>query len=1106
MMFRRILYTTIVIFNWSCDQERPETDHSSPLFQQLRQEDTGIYFKFSQSLHPNDVAGISSGGGGVAAGDINNDGLPDLLFSGGIQNSGLFLNEGDFRFKDITQSAGIKDHWEGAAYTECVNLADINGDGWLDIYITKLGIAGDFKTGKFSDFGANLLFINNGISTLEGGQRGVTFTEAGKAYGLDLIGQSIAAHFFDYDNDGDLDVYVIQGPEPGSTFNFAYYEKKPAFKWFRDMLLENQDGRFVDVTDQAGILDKRNIGLSVSVADVNNDGFQDIYVANDFFGRDFFYLNNGDKTFRETFHSFFTKSPMSSMGSDFGDVDDDGFEDLFVGEMMPATYVRQKTNMVPFTNEVYERCAREQAPQYTRNMLSRNFGGKKMRDLGFYAGVYATEWSWSSFFFDADLDGRKDLFVANGIRRDMTNMDFVKSNFGEAYTEMANPVKQKEANLLNIPSVATSNFIFRNTGDFRFAQENQAWGISEPMHTRGATWADLDDDGDPDLIWNNLDGPPSIFKNQARENTGRNYFKIRLKAGGLNPFGIGARVEARNSQGGRHFYSLKNQQGFQSTPEPVILFGLGENPAVDTLIVHWPSGKKSLHLGLPGNKTHILEEEKTAAWLPSAPAKPALFQALDLIDYHHPENTYNDFKVERLIPRAYSKMGPYLAAGDLNHDQRQDIYITGAGGVPGTLLLQTEAGQFLKRDQVTRGPGAGIEECAAAIFDFNGDGRNDLFLSYGSNETGVLTGKGFYQVNTDGKAAALPLPGLTADPSVVFATAANADIDGDGDQDLFLGGLLKPGEFGIIPRSYLFINEKGNYTEAGEAWSKDLAYPGMVRKAVFADMDGDNRPDLVLAGEWMGIQVFMNRGNAFVKQEVPGSKGLWNTLEPADLDGDGDTDFIAGNLGRNHLWRASPNRPLTLLSGDFDKNEKIDPVVFYHQDNVRGLFTNRDLFASQMPVMNKKYWNFSDFAKADFSTVFTEEERTGAKSYDVTELETCLLMNENSNLVIKRLPAWVQSTSCEAVQPYDFNGDGRMDLLLAGNSNQQHYEYGDMDASEGLLLFGQADRSFRVVHAGEYGLDLSGFVRDLAIVQVNGVNVLIVANNSGKTQCFQLKD
>lgn len=1114
-MFCRILCFTIIVLFWSCGRERPETDPSAPLFQQIRQEETGISFKFAQSLHPNDVAGISSGGGGVAAGDINNDGLPDLLFSGGIQNSGLYLNEGDFKFKDITQSAGIKDYWKGAAYSECVNFADVNGDGWLDIYITKLGIAGDFKTGKFSDFGANLLFINNGISTLEGGQKGVTFTEAGKEYGLDLIGQSIAAHFFDADNDGDLDVYVIQGAEPGSSFNFAYYEKKPAFKWFRDMLMENRDGRFVDITDQAGILNRRSIGQSVTVSDVNNDGFQDIYVANDFFGRDFFYLNNGISTleggqrgvtFREAFLSFFTKSPMSSMGSDFGDVDDDGFEDLFVGEMMPATYVRQKTNMVPFTHEVYERCAREQAPQYPRNMLSRNFAGKKLRDLGFYAGVYATEWSWSSFFFDADLDGRKDLFIANGIRRDMTNMDFVKSNFGEVYTEMANPVKQKEANLMNIPSVATSNFIFRNIGDFRFAQENQTWGISEPMHTRGATYADLDDDGDLDLIWNNLDTPPAIFKNMARETTNRNYLKLRLKGSGRNSFGIGARAEIRNVDGSRYFQSLKNQRGFQSTPEPVILFGLGEATKVDTLILYWPSGKKSCYLNLPGNRTHILEEDKEAPWRPAAQSTAQLFEATDLIRYHHPENAYNDFKTERLIPRAYSKMGPNLAVGDLNQDQRPDLYITGAGGKPGLLLLQTTSGQFLERENTTRGPGPRIEECAAAIFDFNSDGKNDLFLSYGSNEPGILTGKGFYEVDINGKASALPLPGLTADPDVVFSTAAHADIDGDGDQDLFLGGLLKPGKFGIIPESYLFLNKNGQFVQAGEAWSKELAYPGMVRKALFADVNNDNRPDLILAGEWMGIQVFVNQGDSFVKQEVPDSKGLWNTIEPADLDGDGDIDFVAGNLGRNQLWRASSNRTLTLLSGDFDKNGQVDPVVFYHQDNIHGLFPNRDLFAGQMPVMNKKYWSFSDFAKADFGTVFTPEERAGAKSYEVTELETCLLMNESGNLVIKRLPVWAQSTNCEAVQPYDFNGDGRMDLLLAGNSNQQHYEYGDMDASEGLLLFGQADGSFQVVHAGDYGLDLSGFVRDLVILELNGGPFLIVANNSGVVQSYKLRN
>lgn len=1096
-MIKRMCYCFAAILLSACGKENTVQQDMPALFSLLSADQTGIHFKQNSSLHPNDVAGISSGGGGVAAGDINNDGLPDLLFSGGVQNSGLFLNEGDLHFKDITKSAGIKDFEEGDAYTECVNFVDINGDGFLDIYITKLGIAGDFKTGQFTDFGANLLYVNNGD---------LTFTEKAREYGLDLIGQTIAAQFFDYDNDGDLDVYLIQGSEPGSTFNFIYYEKKPAFKWFRDMMLENQDGRFVDVTDRAGILNQRNIGLSISISDVNNDGFQDIYVANDFFGRDYFYLNNGDKTFREAFKTYFSKSPMSSMGSDFGDVDDDGYEDLFVGEMMPATYQRQKTNLVPFSIQVYEQCAREQAPQYTRNMLSRNFGGKRLRDLGFFAGVYATEWSWSSFFFDADLDGSKDLFIANGIRRDMTNMDYVKSNFGESYTEMANPVKQKEANLVNIPSVTTPNFIFKNGGDFQFSDVSKDWGLTDKVHTRGATYADLDNDGDLELIWNNLDAPPSIYKNLAREKTGNHYLKLRLKAAGRNTFGIGARVEIRNGHGEKRFFALRNQRGFQSTPEPVILAGLDRAAAADSVIVYWPSGKTTLHPGLAADQTHLLEESGSDDWTPAPAAVQPLFSAENLIQYVHPENhDYVDFKNERLIPRTYSKMGPYIATGDLNNDRRTDIYITGAGGKTGTAWFQTASGTFSKREYATRPPVANLEEYATSIFDYDGDGHNELFLTYGSNENGALIGKGFYRFDAGGQSTILPLPGMTTDQLIIFATAAHADIDGDGDLDIFLGGLLKPGEFGNMPRSYLFLNDKGQYTEAGASWAKDLANPGMVRKAVFADINGDQRPDLILAGEWMGIQYYINEGNGFSKQEISGTKGLWNTLEVFDADGDGDLDLVAGNLGKNQLWRASASKPLTLLAGDFDKNGSLDPLIFYYQGDTRGVFSNRDLFVSQMPLMNKKYWNFSDFANASYNNILTPEERADAKTYDAEELETCLFINDGGTFSLRRLPAMAQTSDCEAILPFDFNKDGHVDLLLAGNSNQMHYESGNMDASEGWLLIGKGDGSFTAHDAGEYGLDLSGFVRDLDMIGVNGANFLIVANNSSAVQTYRLR-
>ncbi|MEM6349001.1 MAG: CRTAC1 family protein, partial [Bacteroidota bacterium] len=589
-MNRFLILLAITLLAVACGDDTEPAPPSNPsaqnLFQKIPAAQSGI--NHQTQTHPRDFTGLLSGGGGVAAGDINQDGLPDLVFSGGFNNCKVYLNKGNLQFDEISAVAGVIDTGLNMAHTEGVNLVDVNGDGWLDIYLLKNGLEYGERRNTFTRYGANLLYINLGAEA-----QGQKFREASKEYGLDIIGQSTAAQFFDYDNDGDLDVYIAQTPEVGSAFSFAYYKGRPSNQWLSDLLLENVNGRFVDVSRRAGILFEKNLSLSVSVSDVNNDGFLDLYVANDFFGRDFLYINDGKKRFRERHAEYFSKTAMSAMGSDFADFNGDGYEDLFVGEMMPEKHKRQKLNLVPFSIEIYDRLLAQGQAQHTRNMLQINQGGEQFRDMGMLAGVHATEWSWSSFFVDADQDGALDLFVPNGIKRDMTNMDFVKRNYGDTYTDMANPRKQQGVNPGQVPSIKTPNYIFQNQGDLSFKKPPANWGINDKVHTRGATYADLDNDGDPELILNNLDQQPIIYKNLSQEQTEAHYLKVRLKALGANTYGMGAVVKVF-ADGKMQSRRMSNQRGFQSGPEPILFFGLGPNAKIERVEVDWLGGTQTV--------------------------------------------------------------------------------------------------------------------------------------------------------------------------------------------------------------------------------------------------------------------------------------------------------------------------------------------------------------------------------------------------------------------------------------------------------------------------------------------------------------------------------
>lgn len=1106
-MNRFLILLAITLLILACGDDTEPTAPINPatqsLFQKIPASQSGITH---QSLsHPRDLTGLLSGGGGVAAGDINQDGLPDLLFSGGFNNCKLYLNKGNLQFDEISASAGIIDTGLNIAHSEGVNFVDVNGDGWLDIYILKNGLEYGDRRNTFTKYGANLLYINLGA---EG--KGQTFREAGKEYGLDIIGQSTAAQFFDYDNDGDLDVYIAQTPEVGSAFSFAYYQGRPGNQWLSDLLLENVNGRFVDVSRRAGILFEKNLSLSVSVADVNNDGFLDLYVANDFFGRDFLYINEGKKRFRERHAEFFTKTAMSAMGSDFADFNGDGYEDLFVGEMMPEKHKRQKLNLVPFSIEIYDRLAAMKQSQHTRNMLQINQAGEGFRDIGLLAGVHATEWSWSAFFVDADQDGALDLFVPNGIKRDMTNMDFVKRNFGDIYTDLANPRKQQGVNPGEVPSITTPNYIFQNQGDLSFRKPPANWGINDKVHTRGATYADLDNDGDPELILNNLDQKPILYQNFSQERTEAHYLKVKLQGKAANTYGLGANVRLY-ANGKMQSRRMSNQRGFQSGPEPVLFFGLGPNAKIDRIEVDWLGGEQSVVLNPTADQNLNIAQSGVKARPATRKVKTPLFspQFSKSTSFQHREVPFNDFKSQRLLVRKYSTEGPAIGVGDLNGDGLDDYFVAGNATTPHWIIRGAADGLDSRLFRAIPNYQEDGEVQDVCVLDANGDGFMDVYLARGSNEYAADDARLIDRLFlNDGKGKLLYSPDALPSLKKSSHCVAPHDFDGDGDLDLFVGVNILPGDYGVLPSSYLLRNDAGKFVEASDEWAPELKDIGRVNKAIWTDFDQDGDKDLMLAGEWMPLSFLRNDGGKLVKttfSTLSHSHGWYQALHEVDVDGDGDMDYIAGNFGLNTIFKPQRKQPMTLLTDDFDKNGSLDPVIFHYTAGANAPFANRDLFLTQMPEYNNRFFTFERYAAANWQNLFTAEQKQRARTEQVFELRSIIVENlGRGEFRIRPLPNEAQLAPVYAIISDDFTGDGKLDLILGGQFSGNHYEYGAIDASQGVLLAGDGEGGFEAVAAAESGIRFQHEVRDIVWVKGSGRPFMLVANNQGPFEWWRV--
>ena len=1042
-------------------------------------------------------------GGGVALGDLTGDGLPEIVLSSNQGGIRLYLNEGKFHFRDVTDEAGLK---SARPWTTGVTIADVNGDGLLDIYVCHAGKADPADR-------ANELFINQGLDA-----HGVpTFKEMAAAYGVADEGWSTHAAFFDYDRDGYLDLFVVNNsPRPVATMG---EENTRAVRdsFGGDKLYHNVRGHFADVSAQAGIYGSEiGLGLGVAVSDFNRDGWPDLYVSNDFFERDYLYLNNGNGTFREVLEQEMPSISYASMGLDAADIDNDGWPDLFVADMLPDDEVRFKT-MASFPTWEQQEAAAAKGfhRQYTRNVLQRNNGDGTFSEIGQLAGVARTDWSWSALIADLDLDGKKDLYVTNGIARDLTEQDYLA--FLANDQTMREAMRGQHVDFLGLINKMTStplvHYAFRNDGNYVFSNETQAWGLAQPSFGNGAAYGDLDGDGAPDLVVNNVNQEAFIYRNNARTVLPYNhYLQVKLDGEGPNRFAIGAKVTL-DAGGQTLFQEEEPSRGFQSSVDYVLTFGLGKVDTVQSVTVEWPDGRVSKLANVAANQRLTIQEASSSPPSPGEPARSPLFADITnqvALPFTHKEEPFIDFDRDPLIPKMVSIDGPEMAVADVNGDGLDDIFIGGAKYQAGALLIQQPNGQFVRSSQGVFAQDSLSEDLGAVFFDANGDGRPDLYVVSGGNEFSPMTPAlqdRLYLNDGQGRfhKAVGSLPVEDVSGSVVAAT----DYDGDGAVDLFVGGRVVPWHYGSDPRSMLLRNDgHGHFTDVTARLAPELVHVGMVTDAVWGDVDGDGRPDLIVVGEWMPITIFHNAGGGrLVRQNPRGleqTSGWWNRIIAGDFTGHGRVDFLVGNLGLNTRLRATPAEPVTMYVKDFARNGTDQQIVSVYNHGVSYPLELRDDLLAAIPSLKLRYLSYKDFARQTVKDMFTEPELQGAIFKHAQTFASALVRNNgDGSFTLEPLPSEAQIAPMYGMLAQDVEGRGKPDLLMAGNFIGFKPEIGRMNAGYGLLLRDDGTGGFTPVSVRQSGFFVPGQARDIKRVRTRNGYIYVVARNNDRPLVFR---
>ncbi|GAA4432751.1 VCBS repeat-containing protein [Pontibacter saemangeumensis] len=1073
-----------------------------PLFTLLEPEATGI--TFANTITESDTFNVLTygyiyNGGGVAVGDVNNDGLPDIYFSGNMVSSRLYLNKGDFQFEDITvQSGAATRYWANG-----VTMVDVNQDGLLDIYVCTVSPLASQPQRP------NLLFINQG----KGKDGTPVFREEAEAYGLASVGNSTQAAFFDYDKDGDLDVYLLRNAaDKNLNPNISRPKITNGSSPSTDKLFRNNGkGRFTDVSGEADILQEGR-GLGVAISDVNQDGWPDVYASNDFLSNDLLWINNQDGTFTNKVATYLRHQSYNGMGTDIADYNNDGLPDIIQVDMLPEDNKRQKTTMEAGNYDRFmlnRRLGYED--QYVRNTLQLNNGNGTFSEIGQLAGVYATDWSWSALFADYDNDGWRDLFITNGYLKDMIDLDYIRYNSEESMFGTDEAIEAKlQSEFEKLKPIVVPSYIYRNEKDLTFTNRSAAWGLDEPSTSNGAVYADLDNDGDLDLVVNNINSEAFVYRNNAEKLTGGNsYLKVRLRGQAPNLGGIGAKVRLRH-RGGQQVYEHHLSRGFQSSVDQAVHFGLGQAATVDSIEITWPDGRYQLLTNVKGKQVLEVDHKNAIHGNPAAmPAPEPLFRAAAgayHIAYKHEEEDYVDFKNQPLLPHKLTQNGPGICVGDINGDGLDDFFVGGSARRTGTVFLQDGQGGFSARPLGSETNTA--DDAGAVFFDADADGDLDLYVAAGGNEEAAGSESYRHRLyKNDGSGNFRPdpraIPRLVSGGSCVVA----ADFDADGDLDLFVGGRNSPRQYPLPGQSSILLNKNGVFTDATEAVSKELRKIGMVTSALWTDFDLDGQVDLVVAGEWMPVSFFKNDNgklaNVTATVGLEHTNGWWNSIASGDFDNDGDTDYIAGNLGLNTRFKASKKEPVCIYAKDFDGNGVIDPVIGRYIGGESYPVATRDALTDQIVSMRRRFTSYAAYAEVKLDELFSKEELEGAfigKSY---LFSSSYIENlGNGKFAMKALPARAQFSPVFGMSVADVNGDRNLDVVLVGNSDASETGMGHYDASYGTVLLGNGKGGF--VTSMSTGFVAGGDTKSLArLITAEGSPLLLVGVNGDSMKVFE---
>jgi len=1086
-MIKRIIIPFIILTFLSCsNKDKKSKDY---LFKKLDTKTTNVTFQ--NTLKPTNKLNILDylyyyNGGGVAVGDINNDELVDVFFTSNQGKNILYLNKGNFVFEDITDKAGVAGNSDWNTGTV---MADVNGDGFLDIYVCAVVGINDLQ-------GANELYINNGDNT---------FTEQAKKYGLNFGNYSTSAAFFDYDNDGDLDMYLLNhAVHTQHSFGKATIRNNRDPK-SGDKLLRNDGETFTDVSAEAGIFGGVNgYGLGIATQDFNNDGFVDVYVSNDFHEDDYYYLNNGDGTFTEQLKKYFGKTSRFSMGSDVADLNHDGFTDILTLDMTPEDEDVLKASMGDETIDMLNMRTQKLGYhyQYTRNMLQIN-KGTYFSETALLSEIAATDWSWSALFSDFNQDGEQDVFISNGIPKRPNDLDYIKYVSNDQITASLNKSNLVDNEALNLmPTGAVANYIFEGQKNLSFKDQSRNWISKDTLISNGSAYADFDNDGDLDLVTNNSNAPATFYKN--RIDSTANYLKLKFKYKGKNTSGIGAKVISYH-KGIKQYKQLFTSKGFQSSSEALIHFGYGATKMIDSIAIIWPDNTMQTVEKIKTNQTLIitpLDKRSTvdyAVLFPKAKSWLTRIDSMKGLNFSHQENKYIDVNRHKLIPYQISDRGPATAVGDINNDGKEDIFFGGSRNHPAQLFIQTTEGfkekvlDVFETDKLS-------ETVSAVITDFNNDKKNDLFIANGGGE---YTGKSkplldkLYTNNDSTNFTKSNLPNYFEHASVI----KTIDIDNDGDLDIFVGNHVDTQNFGKSPKSYILVNKKDSYSLL------QLGSLGMITDALITDFNTDGQLDLIVVGEWMQPTFLQNNNggfedvtSTFLKENL---NGLWQSITAFDIDNDGDDDYVLGNFGLNSKFKASKEFPMKMYVGDFDTNKKTETIIAIEKNENYYPLHGLDELAGQLNYLKKKYTTYQSFAGQTVEQIFGEQILKSTGLLTVTTLASGYLKNENGKFTFQPFSdVSLQLAPITEILKHDFNADGNDEILLAGNYFGMTPYHGKFDSFSGAII----QNNGKVISAEEAGVNFFGkAVKGLNIFTFNNVAYLLVTINNDKTQVYKLK-